>query len=165
MAVRWSKVKQAMELRLADSLQGRVAFYAARYHEAHDGEGRGWITFDGEEIASFCTMTAWNQEYELGRTGEHGSRPGDHKGVVAARRAQGFYTLPEFQNALRGCLNMSIEAALESEDTLTRALAMLDRRLGKRRLRALDFAAASHPIVKLFYEMRLTAECMRLPNS
>jgi hypothetical protein len=162
--MRWSKVKLAMESLLAESLRGRVAYYATRYHHAHDSEGRGWITFDGKEVANFCTLSAWQRENELDGTRANMGSPRDHRTLVTARWAEGFYTLPEYQDTLREYLNMSIESALESGDPLTRALAILDRRLGKRRLRALGYLSKSHPLVTRFYEFRCFVENVAQPT-
>lgn len=52
--MRWSKLNQLVEDRMADSLQRRVEVHNARYRHAHDGEGRGWITVDKREVANMC---------------------------------------------------------------------------------------------------------------
>lgn len=49
----WSKLKQTIEGRFADSLKGRVEVFNARYHHAHDDDSRGWITVDKREIANY----------------------------------------------------------------------------------------------------------------
>jgi len=41
---------------------------------------------------------------------------------------------------------------------LIRAFAMLDSRLGKRRLRTLRLANDEHPLVRQFYDLRCEAE-------
>jgi hypothetical protein len=43
-----------------------------------------------------------------------------------------------------------------------RALAVLDRRLGRRRLRTLEFRTDEHPLVIGLYRFRCTAEGIRL---
>lgn len=53
-------------------------------------------------------------------------------------------------------LSTSIEASLESEDLLLNVLALIDRRVGKKRLLNLsEKMKAKHPIVRYFYELRL----------
>ncbi len=51
----WSKLKQRIEERFADSLAGRVEVLSTYYrHGGWDNDGRGWLTFDRREIANFC---------------------------------------------------------------------------------------------------------------
>ncbi len=69
---------------------------------AHDSEGRGWITFDGKEVVNFCTLSAWQREYELDETRANIGSPRDHRTLVTARWAEGFYTLPEYQDIASG---------------------------------------------------------------
>lgn len=158
--MRWSKIKQDMEALLAESLSGRIAFHATRYHEAHDSEGRGWMTLDGKEIVNFCTLSAWNREYEIESFCDSA-----HHGARLVRRSEGCYTLPEYQNVLREYTKTSIDRALVSDEPLIRALAMLDRRLGKRRLQKLAYVPTSHRLVRQFLELRLEAEGLSPPRT
>ena len=50
--MRWSKLKQQIELRLAPEFAGRIKFHTSRYRNAHDGMGRSWITLDDVEVIS-----------------------------------------------------------------------------------------------------------------
>src|SRR5690348_10101308 len=52
--MRWSKLKQLTEARMALALAGRVELHARRYPKANDGYGRGWITIDKCEVANSC---------------------------------------------------------------------------------------------------------------
>ena len=54
-------------------------------------------------------------------------------------------------------LHLSIDDILASENVLIRAIGMLDRRLGKRRLPALA-GSVNHPLVRLLYVFRCEAE-------
>lgn len=150
-----------MEERLAEPLRGRIGYHATRYHEAHDSEGRGWITFDGREIANFCTLGSWNREHVFAWD----ESLGDEIDSRAARLAEGFYTLEEYQGLLHGYLNTSIEDALKSDIVLERAIAMFDRRLGRRRLRGIRHVPTSHPLVKKFYEIRCATENIQSARS
>jgi len=60
--MRWSKLKQLVEDRMADSLQRRVEVHSTRYYS---GEGRGWITVDKREVANFSTLGFSRQTYHL----------------------------------------------------------------------------------------------------
>lgn len=61
----------------------------------------------------------------------------------------------DFQKAGITFLSESIERSLGSDDILLNVLAIIDRRVGKKRLLAMeDEIQMKHPIVKYFYELR-----------
>jgi hypothetical protein len=52
-------------------------------------------------------------------------------------------------------LSISIEESIESDDILLNILALVDRRVGKKRILNLDEKMElKHPIVQYFYELR-----------
>ena len=59
---------------------------------------------------------------------------------------------------LKRYLALSIEDALISDRPLVRALAVIDRRAGKRRLRRLEIGPEEHPLVRELYQLRCEAE-------
>ncbi len=59
---------------------------------------------------------------------------------------------------LKAYLRISIDDALKTDTPLVRALAVIDRRLGKRRLRSLDVGSDEHPLVRELYRLRCEAE-------
>ena len=63
---------------------------------------------------------------------------------------------------LEGYLNTAFDEALDSSDPVLQGLAMLDRRLGKRRLREID-ESSLHPMVAALYRFRVGAEGLH-PN-
>jgi hypothetical protein len=131
--MKWSKLKQQIEDRFADSVRGRMAIHITRY-----GPGvssmmtRGWLTWDGEEIFNFSTI-----EWLLDRAP---------------------FSRFDLIDALESYLNLSIEDALSSANALIRAIAMLDRRVGKRRLQQVVIDATTHPFITQLYTLRCTAE-------
>jgi hypothetical protein len=131
--MKWSKLKQQIEARFADSVRGRMAIHITRY-----GPGvssmmtRGWLTWDGEEILNLSTI-----EWLLGRE---------------------TFSRFDLTDALESYLNLSIEDALCSSNTIIRAIAMLDRRVGKRRLQQVVIDATTHPFIMQLYTLRCTAE-------
>lgn len=168
--MQWSKLKQRVESLFAEAVKGRVALGTTRYHKAHDQMGRGWITFDGREVISMCSFAAgnalWREASRLQR--ERGCAnffdPAQAAGYRAAYveagkkiHAEGVYSRPEFHEALFNYLNLPIEKILTSPDPMTRAIGMLDRRVGSRRLAAVD-VEHEHPLVREFYEFRSKAE-------
>lgn len=51
-----------------------------------------------------------------------------------------------------------IEEALNSENIIIRVYSMLDRRLGKRRLKGFNFNEETHPLIVDFYKIRCAVE-------
>ncbi|MDD9791778.1 hypothetical protein [Priestia megaterium] len=54
--------------------------------------------------------------------------------------------------------HFSIEKALNSKDNIIQALSLLDKRLGKRKLEAMDSNLIVHPLIRKFYELRCEVE-------
>ena len=59
--------------------------------------------------------------------------------------------------------SLSIEEAMNDENIIVRAYSMLDRRLGKRRLKKLHFPEDTHPLIIDFYKIRCEVECIIVP--
>ena len=57
----WSKIRDKLENEyLADSLKGRIRYFATAYRESHDGDkGRAAIYLDGKPIISGSTFEEW----------------------------------------------------------------------------------------------------------
>jgi hypothetical protein len=143
--MRWSKLKQLVEDRMADSLQRRVEVHSTRYHnDRWQEDSRGWLTIDKCEVTNFSSLS-----YPYWTTA---SSPQKYISEKA-----------EFEQALGHMLTLSSEQMLASQNAIVRALAMLDRRLGKRRLREMELSDDEHPLVRQFYDLRCEAECIRKP--
>jgi hypothetical protein len=173
--MRWSQLKKRVEERMCDRLRGRVQVWTTVYRGTHDAEGRSWLTLDGEEIASMATLEAWAEQHRLaalaiGRDpraawddwgGVRGDRSGywdEWRAAEEVRKAAGSFAKFDFTAAVWCSLQLSIENALESEDAIIRGMAMIDRRLGKRRFLRLDARQVAHPLVQRLYQLRAEAE-------
>jgi hypothetical protein len=151
--MQWSKLRIQFEAFFADSIKGRVRLHSTRYRGMHDQDGRDWITVDGEELVNIPHWYRW---------------------VVDARynpRAPSELT-PYTALCLNGGLgramfsyrSLSIDEILRCDNILIRALGMLDRRVGKRRLRTME-VENDHPLVRLFFHLRCEAEGITAPGS
>ncbi|MDB4564749.1 hypothetical protein N9099_02290 [Mariniblastus sp.] len=143
--MRWSKLKQMIESGLAAEVSGRISFHTTRYRNAHDGMGRSWITVDDVEII--------NMHHLSGPAASEGPDRLEH-GVFAA------YDLPV---AMTQFLNMNIDAALASNNPLIRALAVVDRRTGQRRIQSMDSVEEVFP-VNAFISLRQEHSDRRITN-
>ena len=71
----------------------------------------------------------------------------------------GVFDQRSFYRAFREFERQSIEASLKSENLLVRIFAVLDRRVGKRRLLAMKESITEEPVVfQEFYAIRTKAE-------
>ena len=142
--MRWSKLKQLAEARFADGVRGRVELWTTRYNYQfsvlNGPETRGWITIDGREII--------NMHRHLSVNGVH---TWDER-----RFAVGIYDSWDLKAAAEKMLTLSIGDTFATPDTLVRALAMLDRRAGRRRLAEFN-PAAEVPLVATLLAFRRQA--------
>ncbi len=70
-------------------------------------------------------------------------------------KAQAQLCKTDFKKAAIAFLSDPIEKSLKSEDILLNVLALVDRRVGKKRLLAMeDEMQMKHPIVRYFYDLR-----------
>ncbi|WP_274366035.1 SF0329 family protein [Paenibacillus thermotolerans] len=110
-----------------------------------------------------------NEEIEAVRKDTKGIVPEDRLKVIASSRKKAEYARELFsaQSSLSKSnfivvatkfLSISIEESIESHDILLNILALIDRRIGKKRiLNMSEKIMLKHPIVQYFYELRLSA--------
>lgn len=109
-----------------------------------------------------------NEEIEAIRAGTTGAVPEDRLRVMARNRkisgyakeilaAQSSLSKSNFTAQATKFLTTSIEDSLESNDILLNILALVDRRVGKKRvLNMAEKVKLKHPSVQYFYELRLS---------
>ena len=163
----WSGMKKKLETEyLAESLRGHISYFATFYRESHDAaERRAAILLDGKEILkgnSFALRLKADQleddELKKRRLGLCWDAPQ----LVDERVLElGMLEPCNFYEAFAEYDNQSIEDSLQSENLLVRIFAILDRRVGKRRLRAMrEQMEREGAILRQFYALRLQAEGM-----
>jgi hypothetical protein len=89
--------------------------------------------------------------------------------TIDGREIASFDTSREYDDSqaladLKAYLRLSIGDALKADSPLVRGLAVIDRRVGKRRLRSLAIGPEEHPLVCELYRLRCEAEGIR-PDS
>jgi len=126
--MQWSKLKSRVKRLIEPALARRIDFHVTSYRESHDECERGWITFDGNIVFE----TSWYQHQQ----GSNELRPQD------------------LGAALRTYPDLSIDEALNHSDPIIRAFAIVDRRLGRRRIADISTESRKHPLIDLFYHLR-----------
>lgn len=160
---RWSYIRHKLENEyLAESLRGHLQYFAASYSKCHDHEGRAAIRLDGEEILKssyFEKMILQSREFHrlydngAGSFGECWYRAFDEAENCGGFDQRTFYAaFGEFDS-------QDIETSLASESLIVRIFAVLDRRVGKRRLRKmLDEGENENVIFQMFLYIRCESE-------
>ena len=109
-----------------------------------------------------------NEEIEAVRKDTKGTVPEDRLQVIARSRkitelakelmsAQSSLSKSNFIVVANKFLSIPIEESIESNDILLNILALVDRRVGKKRiLNMTEKMKLKHPIVQYFYELRLS---------
>ena len=162
MLFQWSKIRKLLEDEfLCDKLKGRVRYFCTRYHHSPDERGRMAILADEVE------RVVASDEIESMIQAEHCALYApDLEEIIETYARAGQFSGYDFQTAILRFLESPIEDSLASSDYLQNLLAILDRRVGKRRLAKIreEFANGKHaPIphwLRLFYNLRLEAEGM-----
>ena len=159
----WSKMRCKLEKEyLAESLKGHITYFATSYSKCPDHEGRAAILLDGKEIIEGSYREQWSSV-------KIAQFPRDEK--YADRLRYEFPYIDEtavklgqfdqrcFYSAFGEYDNQSIEESLESENLLVRIFAVLDRRVGKRRLvRLYEACSDDDEILRMMLRIRIRAE-------
>ena len=149
----WSKTRQILESRLAENLKGRVSYHYDVYRTNKDRENRLWFT----EMHVFSILVdgeVWfstNPQYymELYRSDASSICSQANKNELIKRF--GYVPACDFSSEsvmfyVHRFLNeLSFEESFANENYFIRLLALLDKRLGKRRLKALADVVDSEP--------------------
>ena len=153
--MQWSKRKKRVESFFADSVKGRIELRATHYRATHDQQGRGYITFDKNEVWSMCTLSFYSDEYErIYKLVSDEVTPYKAQLLVHEQlKSEGRLSQYLYYESLDEYCNNTIEESLTSPNLLIRCLAMLDSRLGQRRILTIDLDEESQMVVK-FYKIR-----------
>ncbi|MGD6940611.1 SF0329 family protein [Cytobacillus gottheilii] len=179
--MKWTKLKKLLENRLCESLKGRLEIRTTAYRKAHDQPSRMWITLDKKEI--YCAadqvfeMNVEEQYQLLKEEQQLEPIPYDSDWTTMFQSKERAALLDAYEEAeqivikknviaeysmyhsLLEYIQLSIDEALQSQDPVIKAFAMLDRRLGKRRLEKLkEENKESHSFIQLLLQIRCEAE-------
>lgn len=158
----WAGLKKQLSETLCDKLINRVTYFLTRYHDVHNSYGRAAILLDGKEMVCFSWIEMYYQERDI--TPLYNEMPDSPyeelvKKMKSKWDANCTYYEMDFLEAVLQFRNMPIQEALESENYIIKALAIMDRRVGKRTLSRILEEAAYNDFpawVRQFYELRLS---------
>jgi len=133
----WSRLKAKIEDLFAASLRGRVTIHMTSYRGGVSEGGRGWLLIDQTEVPLATIQPS------------------------STKTAPGSHNQWSLHDALADYLKQPLAAALGSSDPVQRGLALIDRRLGRRRCEALRLSPEEPAAVVRLYELRAAAEGWR----
>ena len=159
----WSDMRHKLESEyLAVSLRGHIQYYATSYSKSPDHEGRAAIRFDGKEIIAGCYYNNWLKAELFPRDARYERRMKEEMAFTDDTAVQlGVFDQRSFYEAFSIFDNQSIEESLSSENMLVRIFAILDRRVGKRRLEKIRQGIdGEEKTFREFFAIRAAAEGM-----
>lgn len=161
----WSGIRKKLESEyLAKSLQGHIQYYATTYTRSHDHEGRAAIRYDGKEIIKGCYWYNWTKADQFPKDEKYERRMREENAFMDDTALKlGVFDQRSFYAAFQEFDQQSIEKSLKSENLIVRIFAVLDRRVGKRRLLMMKDTIEQEPnTFKEFYAIRARAEGIKL---
>lgn len=161
---------------MCECLKGRVQYFYTCYHNAPDQHGRIAIRVDGVEIIRGNPYDLYNQYNSLERTikrvleipprywGDGGITNSNENriiedGLESLAIWEGIFEIYHIYDAIIEYTNQSIDKSFNSNNPIIKMLSLVDRRVGKRRLLAIDCEMNNQPEwLRYFYHLRIVAE-------
>ena len=132
--MQWSQAQKRFELLLAPSFKNKLKVHITKYRDTLGFDiGRGWLTFDGDEIVSVMIPSFYSKNFSF---------PAD--------------TL-NFGEAIIEYVNLNIQDIKKSQDKLINGFMFLDRRIGKKFIKNVDLNQL-HPFAKATCLLRCEVE-------
>ncbi len=157
----WSGMRKKLEREyLAESLRGHIQYYATSYRKSHDHEGRAAIRYDGKQIIKGCYWNNWMKAGLFPRDEKYERRMAMENAYMDDVALKlGVFDQRCFYRAFEEFEHQSIEESLVSNNLIIRIFAILDRRIGKRRLLLMQETINDEPeIFQEFFAIRAKAE-------
>ena len=157
----WSGIRKRMESEyLAESLKGDISYFATSYSRSPDHEGRAAIRYKGKEIIKGCYYYNWTKAASFTKDEKYERRMSEEFAFMDDTAIKlGVFDQTCFYKAFDEFDNQSIEKSLCSENLLVRIFAVLDRRVGKRKLISMKETIENEPdSIKEFFAIRMNAE-------
>ena len=145
---------------LAESLKGDISYFATSYSRSPDHEGRAAIRYKGKEIIKGCYYYNWTKAASFPKDEKYERRMREECAYMDDTAIKlGVFDQICFYRAFKEFGNQSIERSLCSENLLVRIFAVLDKRVGKRKLISMKENIENEPdSIKEFFAIRMDAE-------
>lgn len=157
----WSGIRHKLETEyLATSLRGHTQYFATSYSKSPDHEGRAAIRYNGKEIIKGNYWNQYVKAHLFPKDDTYEQRM--HEGFLFIDNTAlelGVFDQRCFYQAFEEFDNQNIDKSLSSDNLIVRIFAILDRRVGKRRLISMRELMENQPSVfQEFYAIRMHHE-------
>lgn len=143
---------------------GRISLNLTNYrsNNKREPESRFWISLDKKDIFSISKLL-WLREWqevrkELLSNRDENANLDVYDQAEEILKNRGFYYLGDVENYLQEYLSIPFDEALQSSNMIIKGLAMIDRRLGKRRLVNIKLPPDEFDFVVRMYKIPCTSE-------
>src|SRR5262245_60161222 len=148
--MKWSKLKKLVEAGFAPSVRGHVHVHSTENRPRGEAYDVGWIEIDKKAVGVFKCFLYYHPD-------------GEERPTPAGQFARpGEFSRHDLHSACWYIVHAGVDNASESNEPILVSLAVLDRRVGKRRLRRMAQATDLHPLARALLEYRTGQENMTL---
>jgi hypothetical protein len=155
--MQWSKLRSHLLELIAPGIRERVDFHLTYYRGFGSSGTEFWITIDQQKVLSGGYGRANIAGHVTSRrTGfrQYGDGPEQKKLDDILQRRE-IHDPRDITSSIRTYFDLDPQIALTSSDPILKALAIIDKRIGKRTLKSIKLADDEHSLVKAFYALRL----------
>ncbi len=141
--MQWSKLRSRLLELTAPCLRKRIDFHLINYRKLSELANEFIVSIDGKKVFS-ASYSSYNIAgyVETRKTGRVAYGDGSHNPF-------------DITSSIRTYLDLDPRVALHSSDPILRSLAMIDKRIGKRTLKAIKLPSDEHSLVKALYMLRM----------
>jgi len=155
--MQWSKLRSHLLDFVAPSVRKRIDFHLTHWRKLGDSTHEFWVTIDGKRVFDASYSNRNIEEFVLTRTTGligYGDGPGPKKvdDILIGRE---IHAPSDITSSIRTYFDLDPLLALTSSDPILKALAMIDRRIGRRTLKSIKLRENEHSLVKIFYALRM----------
>lgn len=157
----WSGIRHKLETKyLAPSLRGHIQYFATSYSKSPDHEGRAAIRYNGKEIIKGNYWNQYVKAHLFPKDDTYDRRMRESFPFIDNTALElGVFDQRCFYQAFEEFDNQNIDKSLSSDNLIVRIFAILDRRVGKRRLISMRELMENQPSVfQEFYAIRMHHE-------
>jgi hypothetical protein len=156
----WSKLRSHLKEFTAQRVRKRIDFHLTNYLKLGESANEFIVTIDRQKVFSASTSRHSIATYiKTRRTGLIATGDGPEPYEVEKNLTEREVHAPQdITSSIRTYFDLDPKLALTSSDPIIRALAMIDKRIGKRTLKAIEIADDEHSLVRTLYSLRM--ECL-----
>ena len=157
----WSGIRHKLETEyLAPILRGHIQYFATSYSKSPDHEGRAAIRYNGKEIIKGNYWNPYVKAHLFPKDDTYDRRMRESFPFIDNTALElGVFDQRYFYQAFEEFDNQNIDKSLSSDNLIVRIFAILDRRVGKRRLISMrNFMEDQPPVFQEFYAIRVHHE-------